>query len=111
MKRKGFSGRPTTVWGIIVGPYFFEGNDGENLTVNQYRYRAIFDRFVRDLRRFCRARNLPLNSQRYQQDSATSHTGVNNIAFLQQTLGNRLISLRKKLSLPSTLPRSYPDAV
>lgn len=95
----------------IVGPYFFEGNNGETVTVNRYRYRAILDRFVSDLRRFCRARNLPLGSQWFQQDGATSHTAVNNIAFLRQTFGNRLISLRTNFPYPAHSPDlTTPDA-
>ncbi|KAG8251815.1 Rab interacting lysosomal protein-like 1 [Homalodisca vitripennis] len=49
--------------------------------------------------------NLPLNSQWFQQDGATSHTAVNNIAFLQKTFGNRLIiSFRKNFPYQSHSP-------
>lgn len=105
-------GKRVTIWCAvsgrgIVGPYFVEGNNGENLTVNQYRYRAILDRLLRDLRRFCRARKLSLGSQWFQQDGATSHTAVNNIAFLQRTFGNRLISLNPR---PHSPDLTAPDA-
>ena len=48
----------------ILGPYFVEDYAQIPLTVNQERYREIFIApFLRDLKRFCRARNLPLRRQ------------------------------------------------
>ena len=65
-----------TVWCAVSGhgildPYFIEDDAQNPLTVNHKRYREIFiASFVRDLKRFCRVRNLPLRRQWMQQDGA-----------------------------------------
>ena len=77
----------------ILGPYFVEDVAQNPLTVNQEHYREIIIApFVRDLKCFCRARNLPLWWQWMQQDGATAHTVWKSLACLQQHFGDRLIS-------------------
>ena len=89
----------------ILGPYFVEDDAQNPLTVNQERYREIiFAPFVRDLKLFCRARNLPLRRQWMQQDGATVHTAGESLACLQQHFGDRLISRGKEFPFPSHSP-------
>ncbi|KAF2904142.1 hypothetical protein ILUMI_02031 [Ignelater luminosus] len=48
----------------IIGPYFVEDEDKHLVTINQQRYKEnIITPFVRDLRNFCRERNLPVHRQ------------------------------------------------
>ena len=81
-----------TIWCAVSGhglldPYFVEDDAQNPLTVNQERYREIIIApYVRDLKHFCHARNLPVRWQWMQQDGATAYTA----AFLQQHNGDRL---------------------
>ena len=78
-----------------MGPYFVEDKAQNPLTVNQERYREnIIAPFVRDLKSFCRARNLPLRRQWMQQDGDTAHTagGGELLPCLLQADDDRLIS-------------------
>lgn len=94
----------------IIGPYFVE--DENPVTVNQERYREnIVTPFVRDLRNFCRARNLQLHQQWFQQDGATSHTSRRSLALLHEHFENRIISRATDFEYPSHSPDlTPPDA-
>ena len=95
----------------ILGPYFVEDDAQNPLTVNQERYREIIAPFVRDLKRFCRARNLPLRRQWMQENGATAHTAGEVFACLQQHFGDRLISRGTEFPFPSHSPDLIaPDA-
>ena len=59
---------------------------------------------MRDLKRFCRARNLPLRLQWIQQDGSTDHTAGESLACLQRHFGDRLISHGTEFSFPSHFP-------
>ena len=96
----------------ILGPYLVEDDAQNPLTVNQERYREIIIApFVRDLKRFCRARNLPLRQQWMRQDGAKAQTAGESLACLQQYFGDRLISRGTKFPFPSHTPDlTVPDA-
>ena len=71
----------------ILGPYFFEDDAQNPLTVNQERYGEIaIAPFVRDLKRFCRARNVPLRREWKQQDGTTAHTAGESMPACNNTL-------------------------
>lgn len=96
----------------VLGPYFIENDDGAPLTVNQERYRNMVIRpFIQDLRRFCRARNMQMNRQWFQQDGATCHTARQTMAMLQETFPGRVISRGAEFPYPSHSPDlTPPDA-
>ena len=86
----------------ILGPYFVEDDAQNLLTVNQEHYREIIIApFVRDLKHFCRVRNLPLQQRWMQQDGATAHTAGESLACLQQHFGDHLISRGIQFPFPS----------
>ena len=86
----------------ILGPYFVEDDAQNPLTVNQECYREIIIApSVRDLKCFCRARNLQLRQQWMQQEAATAHTAGESLACLQQHFSDRLISLGMEFPFPS----------
>lgn len=60
----------TAYWAV-----FLENDHENHVTLNLVWYREkIITPFVRDIRRFCLARNLPLYTQFFQKDGATCHT-------------------------------------
>lgn len=75
----------------IVGPYWFEDEEGKAETINQANYRDVVKRFCASLRR---RRGIVFNTQWFQQDGATPHTAYETRAFLTQKFGNRVISLK-----------------
>ena len=96
----------------ILSPYFVEDESQNPLTVNQECYREIIIApFVRDLKHFCRSRNLPLRWQWLQQDGATAHTVGELLACPQQHFGDCLISHGTEFLFPSHSPDLMaPDA-
>ena len=106
-----------TIWCAVsgrgtFGPYFFEDDAQNLLTVNQGRYREInIAPFLQDLKRFCRARNRPLLRQWMHQDGAKAHTAWESHACLQQHFGDLLISRGTEFPFPSYSPYlTAPDA-
>ena len=91
----------------ILGPYFVEDDALNPLTVSQEHYREIIIApFVQDLKRFCRARNLPLRRQWMQKDGATAHTAE--ITCLSATtLWWSLNFSWNRIPVPFTLPGSH----
>ena len=101
--------RPTydlkvTVWCAVwsrgvTGPDFFEDEDGKAITVTSQRYTEMINEFL--------SPNLPPNigTLWFQQDGATAHTAVINIAALRRLFPQRVISRFGNVSWP---PRS-PD--
>ena len=100
----------TEYWTLISSRIYAQNP----LTVglNQERYREIIIApFVRDLKRSCRARNLPLRRQWMQQDGATVHMAGELLACLQQHFGDSLISRRTEFPFPShSTDLMAPDA-
>ena len=85
---------------------FIEDDAQNPLTVNHECYREIIIApFVRDLKCFCHAWNLPLWRQWMQQDGATVHTAGKSLACLQQHFGDHLISRGTEFPFPSHSPK------
>ena len=53
----------------IIGPFFFENNQGEAVTINEDRYRAMLKEFL-----FIKIKEEDIDNIRFQQDGATCHT-------------------------------------
>lgn len=92
-----------TVWcGVtsraIIGPYFFENEDGTAASVNGERYRIMLNTFLRP----AVERN---REMWFQQDGATAHTARATMELLREMFGDRIISRNSAFSWP---PRS-PD--
>ncbi|GFV42157.1 histone-lysine N-methyltransferase SETMAR [Trichonephila clavipes] len=81
-----------TVWcalwaGGIIGPYFFKNDEGDNVTVNGDRYRAMITNFF-----IPELNNHDVQKLWFQQDGATCHTARATIDLLKDMFGDRLIS-------------------
>ena len=83
-----------TVWcGIasfgVLGPYFFEDNEGAAVIVTSKRYVAILHNFCeRELRR----QGIDLSSVWFQQNGATAHTGRALMSVLWEMFPQHIIS-------------------
>ncbi|GFW30637.1 uncharacterized protein TNCV_455751 [Trichonephila clavipes] len=80
-----------TVWcalwaGGIIGPYFFNNDEGHNVTVNGDRYRVMITNFF-----IPEWNNHDVQKLWFQQDGATCHTARATIDLLKDTFGDRLI--------------------
>ncbi|GFT47523.1 transposable element Tc3 transposase [Trichonephila clavipes] len=96
------SSEKLTVWcalwaGGIIGPYF-KNDEGHNVTVNGYRYRAMITNFF-----IPELNNHDVQELWFQQDGATCHTARATIYLLKDTLGDRLILRFEPVNWP---PRS-----
>lgn len=92
-----------TVWcGItserIIGPYFFENDEGVAINVNGIQYREMIENLLRPA-----VQNYP--DLWFQQDGATAHTARPTMAILREIFGSRIISRFSDFKWP---PRS-PD--
>lgn len=92
-----------TVWcaihaGGVIGPYFFENAQGQRVTVNGVRYRAMLNDYFFPI---VVANNL--EEFWFQQDGATCHTANETIALLQGQFGDNVISRNGPVNYP---PRS-----
>ncbi|GFS98599.1 uncharacterized protein TNCV_2987311 [Trichonephila clavipes] len=85
-------------WWNHCGPYFFENDEGHNVTVNGDRYRAMITNFF-----IPELNNHDVQELWFQQDGATCHTARATIDLLKYTLGDRLISRFGPVNWP---PRS-----
>ena len=75
----------------IIGPFWFEDEDENAVTINQENYRRVVQTFCTNL---CRKRNITFSTQWFQQDGATPHTAKETLEFLRQKFENRLISFK-----------------
>ena len=80
-----------TVWCAVwsrgvIGPYFFEDEDGKAITVTSQRYTEMINKFM--------SPNLSPNNGTlwFQQDGATAHTAVISIAAFCRLFLQRVIS-------------------
>ena len=96
----------------ILGPYFIKDDAQNPLAVNHERYRdIIIAPFVRDLKHFYRATNLPLRQQWMQQEGTTAHMARESLACLQEHFGDCWISRVTEFLFPSHSPDlTAPDA-
>lgn len=96
-----------TVWcavsqTCIIGPYFFEDDNGRAVTVNSERYvEMITNFFIPELRR----RRVPIRRVWFQQDGATAHTARASMDVIRPLFPGRVISRFGDVHCP---PRS-PD--
>jgi len=72
----------------IIGPFWFEGDDGDTVSINAERYRQILAKFSFALRR----KRLVYSDQWFQQDGATPHTATATLDWLKSKFGDKLIS-------------------
>ena len=103
----------TTVWCAIgrngiFGPYFFEGDDGQTVTVYSERcINMLRRRFIPAIRR---KRVVDLNTVVFQQDGAPPHCSNYTLEYLKQYFsGDRLDSRRTDNPWPRILQISTPQ--
>ena len=92
----------------IIGPFFFEDDQGNAVTVTKERYVGVLCMFWRALRLRSRrqgANRVDMGTQWFQQDGATPHTANLSLTWLDQKFPNRLISRKRE---PEWAPHS-PD--
>ena len=75
----------------LLGPYWFEDDRGQTVTINAERYREIVNQFHGDLTASLTPGQLRMAW--FMQDGATPHTAGATIAHLQQLFNNRVLSL------------------
>ena len=75
----------------IIGPYWFEDEEGQAATVNTERYLVVVRKFWA---RLGRERGLDRSLQWYQQDGAPPHTSNETLRYLRSKFQDRLISRR-----------------
>lgn len=80
----------------VIGPYFFEGEDGKALTVNGNRYREMVTNFL-----WSRLERMDLQDIWFQQDGATAHTSRKTITLLQRKFSGCVISRNGDVNWPS----------
>lgn len=90
-----------TVWcgfwsGGIIGPFFFENDEGATVTVNGDRYRAMLNEFL-----FPKIEENGMDDVWFQQDGATCHTANITIDLLRTVFENRVISRNGDVNWPS----------
>ena len=98
-------------WYGIIGPYFFEDDQGRTCTVNQENYREMIQNFyLPELRAQARKRNnlFKMKTQWFQQDVAPPHTARETRHFLKQHFEGRFISLYDVVEWPPYSPDLTP---
>ena len=91
----------------IIGPFWFEDENGQSVTVNTERYLVVLRKFWAALGRH---RGITRDEQWFQQDGATPHTSNNTLLWLRQRFGDRLISRRCDIEwAPHSLDLNPPD--
>jgi hypothetical protein len=82
----------------IIGPYFFEDDKGNAVTVTYARYVLMVQNFVtQELTQFPQMNE----NTWFQQDGATSHTARNSINVMQQLFPHHIISRFGNISWPT----------
>lgn len=107
-REKPLHDKRVTVWaGIcadcIIGPFFFEDDDGEAISVNGNRYRAMVNTFLRE-----EIENNGLEDYWFQQDGATAHTARQTIDLLNEMFPGRLVSKNGDFDWPPRSPDLTP---
>lgn len=103
MHMKQLHPQRVTVWcaiwsGGVIGPYFFQTEDGAAVTVNGERYRAMITNFL-----WQELVDMDLTDIWFQQDGATSHTARATVDLLHTRFPGRVISRNGDVNWP---PRS-----
>ena len=86
----------------VIGPYFFEDEQGRAVTTNAHRYDMMLQNFVEP--ELCQC-NVEYHNLWFQQDGATVHTANISMVTLRGLFPGRVISRRGDVEWP---PRS-PD--
>jgi len=82
----------------VLGPYFFEDNEGAAVPVTSERYVAMQRNFYEpELRR----RGIDLSSVWFQRDEATAHRARASMSVLQEMFPQHVISSGGDFSLPA----------
>lgn len=86
--------RKVTVWcGVarfgIIGPYFFEDDMGNSVTINSERYVEMLRGFLVPQLRLL---GIDMTETWFQQDGATCHTALDSMAVLRELFPGKLIS-------------------
>ena len=89
----------------IIGPFWFEDNYGDAVTVNAERYRQILAKFWSSLRRI---RSVDRADQWFQQDGATPHTATATLGWLRNKFGDQVISRKTVNPWASHSPELNP---
>lgn len=92
IQEKEMHPKRVTVWCAlwsegIIGPFFFEDGQGNALTVNGERYRAMLTRFF-----VPQLGGIDVDNKWFQQDGATCHTARETLTILHESFPNRVIS-------------------
>ena len=80
----------------IIGPFFLENEQEEAVTVNDDRYRAMWNEFL-----FTKIEEEDIGNIWFQEDSATCHTAEATHDVLRHVFESRIISLKADVVWPS----------
>lgn len=104
--------KKVTVWvamrhgGGIIGPFFFEDDRGETVTVTQERYVSeALEPFWRELKR---RRGIRRHEEWFQQDGAPPHTAKRSLEWLEEHFPDRHISLKSAVEWAPHSPDLSP---
>ena len=98
-------------WYGIIGPYFFEDDQGSTCTINQKNYRQMIQNFyLPQLRAQAQNRNnlIKMETQWFQQDGSPPHTARETRRFLKQHFEDRIVSLCDTIEWPPYSPDLTP---
>ena len=105
---KPLHAQKVTVWcGImnsrIIGPYFFEDDNGVTTTVSGENYRKMLQEYL-----LPHLEHLGLSNLWFQQDGATPHTARLTMEILREAFSDRIISRFSDFSWPPRSPDLSP---
>ena len=89
----------------IIGPFFFESDSGDTVTVNSERYIEVLNKFWSQLEEIYPT---TVHRQWFQQDGATPHTANNSIKWLEDHFKSRVVSRRCAMEWPPNSPDLSP---
>lgn len=103
IQQKSLHPPKVTVWCAfwekgIIGPYFFEDEDGNAITVNGKQYKSLLINYL-----WPELNDIDVDNVYFQQDGATCHTTRENIKILKSKFCDRVISRNADITWP---PRS-----
>lgn len=85
----------------VIGPFFFESDNGQTVTINSDRYRAMLEKFL-----WPRLDGQDVDE--LQQDGAISYTARQTIALLRTKFPDRVISKKGDIKWPPRSPDLSP---
>ena len=80
----------------IIRPFFFENKQGEAVTINGDRYRAMLKKFL-----FTKLKEEDIGNIWFQQDCATRHTAKATLDVLRPVFEDRIINRRPDVVWPT----------